>query len=57
MEHEGLVRALHFLADNQIQVSTVVTDRHKQISKYLRTEHPDIVHQYDVWHIAKGIAS
>ena len=55
MEHEGLVRALHFLAEKQIQVSTVVTDCHKQISEYLRTEHPDIVHQYDVWHIAKGI--
>ena len=34
MEHEGLVRALQFLADNQVHIGTVVTDRHKQINKY-----------------------
>ena len=29
MEHEGLVRALDFLEQKSITVSTLVTDRHK----------------------------
>jgi len=35
MEKFGLVNALKFLADNPIQVSTLVTDHHKQIAKYM----------------------
>jgi len=54
MEHQGLVRALDFLVENSIEVGTIITDRHKQIAKYLRETHPNITHQYDVWHIAKG---
>ena len=54
MELEGLVRALNFLVDSQVQIGSVITDRHKQINKYLREEHPDIKHRYDVWHISKG---
>ena len=49
MEHKGLVRALQFLADNSLQVATLVTDRHNQIVK------PEIEHRYDVWHVSKGI--
>ena len=54
MELEGLVRALGFLTQNSIEAGTLVTDRHKQIAKYVREAHPNITHQYDVWHIAKG---
>ena len=54
MEHQGLVRALNFLKENFIEVDTLITDRHKQIAKYMRQTHPDITHQYDVWHISKG---
>lgn len=54
MELEGLARALNFLTENQVQIGTVITDRHKQINKYLREDYPDIEHCYDVWHIAKG---
>ena len=57
MEHEGLVRALQFFADKQLQIGTVVTDHHKHISKYLKEVHPDIEHRYDVWHISKGTYS
>ena len=35
MEHMGLVRALKFLANNSLQVATLVTDRHNQIAKYI----------------------
>ena len=34
-------------------MSVLVTDRHKQISKWLRDTHSEVKHYYDVWHIAK----
>ena len=54
MEHQGLVRALDFLEGHSIEVGTLITDRHKQIARYMRETHPDIIHQYDVWHVSKG---
>ena len=36
-------------------LTTLVTDRHKQINKWLQENHQDIIHYYDVWHVAKGI--
>ena len=54
MEHQGLVRALDFLEKHLIVVGTLITDRHKQIARYMRETHPDIIHQHDVWHISKG---
>ena len=54
MEKEGLSRALLFLADNSVQVGMLVTDRHKQINKFLNKKYPQIEHHYDVWHASKG---
>ena len=54
MEKEGLCRALTFLAANSLQVSTLIMDRHKEINKFLNKKHPDINHQYDIWHVYKG---
>ena len=54
MEHKGLVRAVQFLADNSLQVATLVADRHNQIAKYMAEVKPEIEHHYDVWHISKG---
>ena len=54
MEKEGLVRALQKLSDYDLDVDTIITDRHPQISKHIRTEHPHITHLYDIWHVAKG---
>ena len=55
MENKGLVKALKFLADNSVQVKTFITDRHKQIARYMREQKPSIHHRYDVWHVSKGI--
>ena len=55
MEHKGLVKALKFLADNSVQLETLITDRHKQIARYMREQKPPIDHRYDVWHVSKGI--
>lgn len=49
MEKEGLQRVLSFLGDNCLYyVQVLVTDRHKQINKWLRETHPSITHYFDV---------
>jgi len=53
MEKEGLVRGLKFLEDSGLSISVLVTDRHKQIDKWLKSNEPGITHKYDVWHVAK----
>ena len=54
MEREGFSRALDFLTSNSLEVGTLITDRHKQINKFLSNQYPDIDYRYDVWHISKG---
>ncbi|XP_065908498.1 uncharacterized protein [Dysidea avara] len=55
MEKEGMLKALNFLASKSLEVGTLVTDRHKQVSKFVRQQHPHIDHRYDIWHVSKGI--
>ena len=55
MEKHGLKVCLDNLTENNIQVDTIVTDRHVQIRKFLKTEHPEINHQFDVWHMGKSV--
>ena len=54
MEKEGLQRVLNFLQQQGLTVEVLVTDRHKQINKWLRETYPTITHYYDIWHVAKG---
>lgn len=54
MELEGLQRGLAKIAEEELQVSHLVTDRHSQTKKYMREVHPEIVHWFDCSHIAKG---
>lgn len=56
MEKAGLQRSLQNMNENGIQVNILATDRHPQIAHFMKTEHPNIQHQYDVWHVAKNIA-
>ena len=51
MELEGLQRVLHFLQQQGLSIQVLVTDRHKQINKWLRERCPTIIHYYDVWHV------
>ena len=53
MEKEGLIRVINFMKSNDLSINLLVTDRHRQIDKWLRTEIPEITHKYDVWHVAK----
>lgn len=54
MEKEGLQRVLDFLQHENMTVDILVTDRHRQINKWLRENYPSITHYYDVWHVAKS---
>jgi hypothetical protein len=54
MEKTGLVRALEYIQTNELVIDTLVTDRHRQLAKLLREDHPDMKHLFDIWHIAKG---
>ena len=44
MEKEGLYRVVEFLQNSDITLEVLVTDRHKQINKWLREKHPEIIH-------------
>ena len=54
MEKEGLSRAMTFLDEKGLKIQVLVTDRHTQIAKWIREQHPAINHYFDVWHVAKG---
>ena len=55
MEKEGLSRALQLLKKKKLPIDVLVTDRHKQINKWLREKYPRVRHYYDVWHVVKGM--
>ena len=44
----------NFLAEQSINISTLITDRHTQITKFVSQNYSDIDHHFDVWHVAKG---
>ena len=47
MEKEGLHRVMEFLWGENLTVGVLVTDRHRQINKWLREMHPNVKHYYD----------
>ena len=54
MEKGGFVRGMGVLAEYDLPVETLVTDRHKPLSKWIRENLPEVSDQFDVWHIAKS---
>ena len=55
MELEGLKRCLQTLEGEDVSISDITTDRHPQVKKFMREQHPEINHWFDVWHVAKGV--
>lgn len=55
MEKRGLERAIDWFHNNDLEIGTIVIDRHLQIQKWIRENLPDTTHYYDVWHVAKGM--
>ena len=53
MELDGLKNVLQRLYDNFINISSLMTDRRKQVKSFLRKKQKDIRHQFDLWHFAK----
>lgn len=45
---------MEFISQQNLQIGVLVTDRHRQINKWIRENHPEVAHYYDVWHVAKG---
>lgn len=39
-----------------MKVSTISTDRHPRIVKEVRVCHPEKHHEFDPWHVAKGVS-
>ena len=55
MELVGCKRTMEDLKRDGLEIQTIATDRHVQIRKYLKDEHPNINHQFDVWHLTKNV--
>ena len=55
MELDGLKNVLQSLYENVINISSLTTERHKQVRSFLRKKQKYISHQFDVWHFAKNI--
>nr|XP_054750015.1 uncharacterized protein LOC129255710 [Lytechinus pictus] len=55
MELEGYKRLHQKLTNEDLTIGRLVTDRHRQLAKYVRETSPGIVHVHDVWHVAKGV--
>ena len=53
MELEGLKRTLYTLSRGGITYQVLVTDRHGQVRKFMRTEQKNTRHYFDVFHVAK----
>lgn len=54
MEKKGLVRGIQFITDNNLEVETLITDRHSQVTKWVRENIKKTIHKYDLWYVAKG---
>ncbi|CAM4569352.1 unnamed protein product [Leuciscus chuanchicus] len=57
-ELEGLKRSITLLRGQDLQVSTLITDRHRQVAKWVREEMctEGTRHFFDVWHVGKGLS-
>ncbi|XP_077508471.1 uncharacterized protein LOC144119805, partial [Amblyomma americanum] len=55
MERRGLELALTYLESHGIKFEGMVTDRHSQIKSFFEKERSDTKHEFDVWHVAKGV--
>ncbi|KAG1959839.1 hypothetical protein F2P79_005978 [Pimephales promelas] len=56
-ELEGLKRSINFLTQQHMQVSALITDRNRQVAKWVREElcPKGTSHFFDIWHIGKSL--
>ena len=55
MEKEGFKRCVDDLIASGFQFTSLATDCHTGIALLCRTEYHHINHQFDVWHVSKGL--
>ena len=55
MELKGFQQGLDYLLKEKVNVQVVTTDRSPSIRKIMPVSHPQIQHEFDVWHVAKGM--
>uniref|UniRef100_A0A8C6KCV0 Uncharacterized protein n=1 Tax=Nothobranchius furzeri TaxID=105023 RepID=A0A8C6KCV0_NOTFU len=56
MDIRGFKEALATIEQNGVKVSTISTDRHSQTVKELRVSNPEKYHEFDPWHVVKGVS-
>ncbi|XP_076152198.1 uncharacterized protein LOC143135417 isoform X1 [Alosa pseudoharengus] len=54
MEPLGFRRGMNDLLDTGLDVEVMATDRSTSIQKIMREEFPNVQHEFDIWHTAKG---
>ena len=55
MELDGAKKCIAFIEKNSLPIKALITDRHKGLAKWMREKHPEIIHFFDIWHIAKSL--
>lgn len=45
----------NFTNEENMKMKLFLSDRHKGIRYYLQTQHPEIEHEFDIWHITKSL--
>lgn len=55
MELEGAKHAFSYLQSVGLAVVVFISDRHRDIAKWIRESQPGWAHYFDIWHIARSI--
>lgn len=55
MEKEGFIHSITNIESKGPKIEKITTDRHLQIQKHVRENMPSTTHNYDVWHVSKGM--
>ena len=56
MEKTRLERSLQYLFNEGLSIHQLATDRHPQITSSMQKHDPSVEHQYDIWHVSKGVS-
>ena len=54
MELAGLKLLITLFESRNVTVSSLTTDRHRQVRAFMEKEKPNINHQFDIWHVGKN---
>lgn len=57
MEFAGFKNCFASMFGHNLNLGTFVTDRHNQITKYMREEMKELTHYFDLWHLKKSMLS